>query len=44
VAWGLREGTRATLGASELTAAVFRNLAARARRPETIESTVSRTF
>lgn len=44
VAWGLREGTRATLGATGVTAAVFRNLVARARRPDTIENTVARTF
>jgi hypothetical protein len=44
VAWGMREGRRATLGATELTAALLRNLVARARRPDTIENTVSRTF
>jgi type IV secretion system protein VirB6 len=44
VAWGMREGRRATVGATELTAALLRNLVARARRPDTIENTVSRTF
>ncbi len=44
VAWGMREGTRATLGATGLTAGVFGNLVARPRRADTIENTVVRTF
>ena len=44
VSWGLHQGTRATLGATALTTAVFSNLVARPRRSKTIAATVARTF